>query len=98
MLALWTIFIAIAPNLVGFVLPPAIQLLNKDVPDGRERFILTLIICILTGGVLHFSQLVFGNPDQALGSIALLFSESQVIYRLYFKDKWEQGTGDSAKP
>lgn len=77
-----------APLLVGFIIPPFVELLNKEVDNERERFIVTLLACMAAGAVLHWSEIKVGSVDQAIQSISIIFIESQVVFKLYFKSSY----------
>lgn len=91
-----------SPNLVGFILPPIIEILNKDIAADKmvrvkifkfsfeveEKFLATLAICMSVAFLLNASKILTGNVDDAVASFGLIFTESQAVYRLYFKDSW----------
>jgi hypothetical protein len=91
-----------SPNLVGFILPPIIEVLNKDIAADKmmtfrfwklsfeveEKFMATLAICLSAAAILNAQNLAVGNMEQAIASFGIIFTESQAVYRLYFKDSW----------
>ena len=91
-----------APNLIGFILPPVIEVLNKDIPSDKkiniglgrfsfpveEKFLATLSICLCAAAVLNIQKIAVGSPEEVITSFGLIFTESQAVYRLYFKDSW----------
>ena len=91
-----------APNLIGFILPPIIEVLNKDIPADKmmtfkflkfsfeveEKFMATLAICLSAAAILNASNIAVGNVEQVVASFGIIFTESQAVYRLYFKDSW----------
>ena len=79
-----------APELIGVLLPPVIEILNRDIPQEKqkERFLATLAICFVVALLLKWNSLVLGNVEQLLVSFGLIFTESQAVYRLYFKDSY----------
>jgi hypothetical protein len=90
LLALGALIIQHAPQLAGVILPPFIQLLNKDVPDSRTRFIISVCTCIITATVINWHKIMIGTPDTFYTSTLLIFIESEAVYRLYFKRSWLQ--------
>lgn len=82
-----------ATQLVGFLLPPIIQILNKDIPEKnqKQRFLATLATCLVTALVLNFNKLQLDTLDQVLTSFTLIFAESQAVYKLYFKQSAVKG-------
>lgn len=73
-------------NLIGLVLPPVIDLVNKFVKDSRLRYVVSLLICILVGAVINFNQLRVGSVTEFLVSAGLVFAEAQTVYKLYWSD------------
>lgn len=74
--------------LAGFILPPFVDWLNREVPDETERFIVTLIACAFLAVLFKWDSLLFGNPEAVAATIGVIFLESQLIFKLYFKDSW----------
>ena len=71
---------------VGLAMPPIIDIINKDVKNSKERFFVTLLVCISAGIVLRWNDLTAGNTEELLGAMGIIFIESQAVYRLYFKN------------
>lgn len=71
---------------VGLAMPPIIDIINKDVKNSKERFFVTLLVCITAGLVLRWNDLTAGNTEELLGAMGVIFMESQAVYRLYFKN------------
>lgn len=87
-LGLGLFFVNNAPALVGLILPVFVDVLNRDVHDETERFWVTVLLCVMAAGLLHWRELVDSSPEKFALWIGLIFTESQVMYRLYFKDSW----------
>ena len=66
---------------LGGSLPPAIDMLNKYVPDSKVRFWITLLICLTIGTVLHHASLKFSTIPDILMSFGLILSGSQTVYK-----------------
>jgi hypothetical protein len=77
-----------APNLVGLLLPPLVDFLNKDIPDEKDRYFVTLIICAVVAALINWNKLFFGDPTSFYTSLTLIFIESQTVFKLYFKDSY----------
>lgn len=77
-----------APYLVGFVLPPIVEVLNRDVKKEKERYVVSLIVCFLVAILLHWKEIAYGTPEQVLAFTGLIFMESNTIYKLYFAKSW----------
>lgn len=74
-----------APALVGFILPPFVDIVNKDVKNETERFYVSVFLCVVAAILLHWKELAYGNEEQFFMWIGIIFSESQTTYNLYFK-------------
>ena len=78
-----------APQLVGFILPPLVTVLNTDVTDHKAKFLVTLVVCFFVAIFLNLGKLITGDAvssvEATLQSLLLVFTESQAVYRLYFK-------------
>lgn len=74
-----------APALVGFILPPFVDIVNKDVKNETERFYVSVFLCLVAACLLHWKELAYGNPEQFAVWVGIIFTESQTTYNLYFK-------------
>lgn len=81
-----------APYLVGFALPPFIEILNKDIKEESKRYAVALIICILVSVLLHWKDIEDGSPEKIVVFTGLIFMECQTIFKLYFAKSWMRGT------
>jgi hypothetical protein len=82
-----------AVDFIGLLMPPVIQILNKDIPGEKEkeRFLATIAICLTAAAILKWNELMVGSIDQLLASFTLIFVEAQVVYKLYFKTSAVKG-------
>lgn len=82
--------VAYSPNLIGLILPPFIVYLNKDVKDDRSRFFVTLFACMIIAVLLHLDTIIanysLGSAVMVIKAMSYIFVESQVVYKLYFKN------------
>ncbi len=78
-----------AHQLIGFLLPPFVTVLNTQVSDSRAKFFMSIFVCLFVALLMNVQKLVTGTTWESVDSIftsaMLVFSESQVVYRLYFK-------------
>ena len=74
-----------APELVGFLLPPLVDILNRDVPNDEERHIVAVMTCIAVAFLLKGNLLLYNSPEQFAYFLALVFVECNNTYNLYFK-------------
>lgn len=94
------LLIKYAPNAIGFILPPIVEILNKDIPVDKkltfklwkfsvaikERYLATLAICFCTAVLLKLNDLQVSTLDDIFASFGIIFTESQFVYTTYFKD------------
>lgn len=81
-----------APDLIGLILPPIIELLNKDVKEENHRFIVAVIVCFTAAFFVKYNSLVSGDINALITSFSIIFAESQVIFNLYFKKSFLRAT------
>lgn len=75
-----------APYLVGLVMPIVVDYLNKDIPNEKGRFFVTILAVTVAAIATEWNALTYGSFEQVLASGGIIFAESQAIYKLYFKD------------
>ena len=79
-----------AGEFAGVVVPLIADFLNRNVPKteeyARQRFFITLLTCLGMATFVKWGALQAGDPEQLLGSLAVIFTESQLMYKLYFKE------------
>lgn len=80
-------------NLVGFLLPPLIDLINRRVKDSDARFWISVLVCSLTGIGLEYVATGFvfsGGVDPYIESILAMFGLAQLSYKgLYENSKMQ---------
>ena len=70
----------------GLVLPPVIDFINKNISNSQARFFISVVFCAVVAFVLNIDKLVFGQADSLLASFALIFTQAQVVYKLYWEN------------
>lgn len=75
-----------AAYLIGFILPPFIDVLNKHVASSKLRFAISILVSVICGVAITYPSLAFGDVNGFLVACAVVFSEAQVVYNLYWKD------------
>lgn len=70
-------------ELIGLVLPVGIDYINRYIASSKLRFLISLVVCTLVGLLVNFDRL--NKPEELLGSIAIIFSEAQATYKLYWE-------------
>jgi len=70
-------------NLIGFILPPFIDLINTRVANSIVRFWISMLFCVAVGVIINLEKIK--NPEEFLGSIALVFATAQITYKTYWE-------------
>lgn len=74
-------------KLIGLVLPPVIDLINKHFEDSRVKFLISFIFCAVIGTGSHFIvNGGFVSLDSLSSDILSIFALSQVTYQLGYAD------------
>jgi hypothetical protein len=71
-------------NLIGFVLPPVIDLINTRIGSSMIRFWISLVVCLVVAVAVNFSLLKVSDIVTLLGNIGIIFSEAQIVYKTYW--------------
>jgi hypothetical protein len=72
-------------QLVGFILPPVVDYLSKDVHKEEERTIVSFMVCALVAFILNWDKITMGNAGEIATSLGLIYMQSQFVFKLYFK-------------
>lgn len=70
-------------NLIGLVLPPVIDLINKKIGDEKIRFAVSILLCVVVGLLINLDKL--NDFNSLLGNMAVVFATAQATYNLYWK-------------
>lgn len=73
-------------NFVGFLLPPLVDVVNNHVRASWLKFVLSVLASLVVAVVLNLNKLNWFGAEEVLTSAALVFSESQIAYRLYWSE------------
>lgn len=68
---------------VGGLLPPVIDLVNKFVPNSHGRFLVSVVFAFVVGAILAFFQ--YGT-DEVLANAGVIFVAAQAVYKLWYKE------------
>ena len=74
---------ALIPLILGVVMPPVIDLVNKYVPNSNARFLVSIVFSLLLGGLIAFFE---SGWDAVLANAGLVFVSAQAVYKLWYKD------------
>lgn len=72
-------------NIIGFALPPVIDLINSRLENSKLKWLVSMGICVLVGALLNLDKLNNLDVGSVLGNIGIIFVESQATYRLYYE-------------
>jgi len=68
---------------VGAVLPPVIDLVNKYVPNSNGRFIVSVVFAFVVGAIIAYFQ--YGTAE-ILANAGVIFVAAQAVYKLWYKE------------
>lgn len=73
--------------IVGAILPFLLEIIFRWVGEkSKLKFIISLVIPLLVGTGLSYSELSTVNPEAVLASGAVIFAAAQTVYQTYFKN------------
>ena len=87
-------------ELIGLLLPPLIDLFNKNIANSLYRFWVSVLICVIIGAGMNYIETGFAYEttlDLANGlseTIMALFFLAQVSYKTIYEDSDLQATID----
>ena len=75
-------------NLVGFLLPPLIDLINRRITDTDARFWVSVLVCSLVGILQELIKngFTFTTVDPFIVSILAMFGLAQLAYKGIYED------------
>jgi len=75
-------------NLIGFLLPPVIDLINRKVSDSDVRFWISISICMLVGVAFEYisNGMVFIGVDPTISSIFEMIGIAQISYKALWEN------------
>ena len=72
--------------LVGFLLPPLIDLVNNKIENGRYRFWLSVLVCVIVGIFVEWVMVGILTFDGVSEQIMLTFGMAQLSYGALWKN------------
>lgn len=73
-------------SLVGFLLPPMIDIVNNKVSDGSSRFWISVFICALVGTFIEWVMAGVLTFEGVSTQILLTFGMAQLTYGGVYKN------------
>lgn len=75
-------------NLIGIILPPIIEVVNKDVKSDEERFLVACVVCFVAACVIHYPDITSGNATGLFQGFVLILGESITVFNLYWRNSF----------
>ena len=72
---------ALIPLILGAILPPVIDVVNKYVPSSNMRFLISVLFAIVVGGAMAYFE--FGM-EGLLANAGLIFVSAQTVYKMWY--------------
>ena len=72
--------------LVGAVMPVLIELVARYIKSTNGKFIVSLVLPLLSGVAINYNSLTWADADAVFASAAVVFASAQTVYKLYFRD------------
>lgn len=80
-------------ELVGILLPPLVDLINRKVGNSDARFWVSVSVCILVGIVVNFIQgdgfhfkTILEGVEAVSKTILIIFGIAQLVYKGVYED------------
>ena len=75
-------------ELLGLLLPPFIDIINRNTKNSDLRFLISVVFCILVGIILHMSENAwwFGGQEELTKSILTVFGAAQFSFKVFWDD------------
>ena len=70
-------------DLVGFFLPPVIDIINSKVENSKLRYWVSMLLCFVVGVLVNLDKIK--DPQSLLANAALVFTSAQVTYHTYWE-------------
>lgn len=80
-------------ELIGLLLPPFIDIINRKIKDSDVRFVISVIFCSIVGLVLNFltNGNHFGDQTSIAKSILTVFGSAQLSFKMVWDDSRARG-------
>jgi len=73
---------------IGLLLPPIIEIVNKDVHNENERYLIALITSLLAAAFIDWNLIIHAHVITVLQTVAVYATEAQLMFNLYWKDSF----------
>lgn len=72
-------------EIIGFILPYFIEIVNSRISNKRMRFAVSLLFCLLATILVKARELKYTTELEFLQSFGLIVTGSITMYNFYFK-------------
>ena len=73
-----------AQNLIGFILPPVVDLVNKFFSNSTVRLFVSMAICVVVGVAVRLGKI--HTLEDLVANSAIIWAEAQITYQIYWKN------------
>lgn len=73
-------------ELIGIIMPLFIDAVNRYVPHPKLRLLVAFLMCAAAGVAINAERIKYSDPYEIMGSIAMVFASSQLVYQSFYKD------------
>lgn len=71
--------------LVGIILPPIVELCNRDVHSNEERYWIAFFVCVIAACLVKYQDIANGNGGNLFFVFLLILAEAVTTFNLYWK-------------
>lgn len=71
--------------LLGQLVPYAIDVINRYIPNSRLRFLVSVLYCLGVGVIISYEQLNFVTIESTLDTGVIVFTSAKFAYEMYYK-------------
>lgn len=76
---------------VGVIAMFVADVINRKIDNSRLRFLLIVVLSLVGGLLTVLTQIKVATPQEIIASASMVFTTSQVLYKLLYKDSSLQG-------
>lgn len=72
-------------NFIGILLPPLIEVVNKDVQNEEARFIVGCVVCFMVSILVNFQKVQNGDFSTLPQTFLVILTEAVSVFNLYWR-------------
>ena len=81
-------------SLLAVFLPAVVDLITKNVTDSKKRYLIAVLISVITGVLLNINLFFPFDPTQLLANLGVVIVAAQASYKLYWEDSKVRANAD----